>query len=147
MISPSFPEPLCDVVAQIMALRDQGHPKCAVWLATGTVVPYIEGSIVTVRNEGVLITADEVKKARFIDDPSDDALAEVLGYAEPKSAIRGVPVIVQARDPYGSVVLEMAASNERAQDALEIAARHGEVCILSMEAALMRRLALLRLGV
>lgn len=142
MISPSLPEPLCDVAAQIMALRDRRHPKDAVWLARGTGSPQCDDLIVLRLSDGMLVTTDRGKATRLLADPSDDTLAEILGYDEPKSRIVGMPVVVQALSRDAAVVLEMVASRERLSAALGIANRHGDARVLSVEAALKRRLVL-----
>lgn len=144
----TVPEPACDIAAQIAALRDPTHPKDAVWLAGGAGLPlWLKGGdLLVVRfPDGVLITSSQEKVARLGANPNDDTRAEVLGYAEPKSRIAGTPVVVQALNDYGSVVLEMAVSAERVSAAMTIAHEHGELKITSLEDALMRRLVLLGL--
>ena len=145
MISSSLPEPACDVAAQLRALDDPMHPKDAVWIARGTVMPEIRGAIVLSTADGVLLTTSRQKAELFTADPSDDTLAVILGYVEPKSRLIGPGLVVQARDATDSVVLEMGVSLARMPVAIEIAQRYGDVRVVSLPAALIRRLDLLRL--
>ena len=145
MISKTLPEPAVDVAAQMKALRDPTHPKDAVWIAAGTtLLGGIEGLIGMSVPEGVLLTTSHDKAKRFQADPSDETLAEILGYVEPKSVIAGAPYVVQACDQDGAVVLEMAASANTVSAALSIAGRHGEVRVMSLPDALARRIDLWR---
>ena len=140
MISSSFPEPLCDVTAQMRALRDPTHPKDAVWLAKGTPVPdRIEGLIGLCSPFGVLLTTSRSKARQFQANPSDETLASILGYVEPKWRIEGMPVMVRARDEKGSVVIEMLSSSRRIEEAIEASILHGEVEVTTLEEALRRR--------
>lgn len=75
-------------------------------------------------------------------DPSDEQLAAILGYVEPKSALRGCPLAVQALDPAGFVISEMLSSPSRLTDAVAALAGHGSIAVITMEAVLARRLAL-----
>jgi len=145
VIVSTLPEPAIDVAAQMKALRDPTHPKDAVWIAAGTTLPEgIEGVLGLSVPEGVLLTTSRDKAKRFQADPSDETLADILGYAEPKSVIAGAPYVVQARDEEGAVVLEMAASAHSVTAALSIAGRHGEVRVMSLPDALARRIDLWR---
>lgn len=142
MISESYPEPLCDVAAQIRALRDPQHPKTAVWLAAGTPIPEDIDALIGLRSpEGLLLTTSHEKARRFQADPSDETLAVILDYIEPKSLIVGVPVVVQARSN-GAVVLDMAVSRRHVGAAIERARQFGEVELISLPDAIMRRLTL-----
>ena len=140
MISLSLREPLCDVAAQMRALRDSVHPKDAVWLAVGTpVVGRTEGLIGLVSPFGVLLTTSREKARQFQANPSDETLASILGYVEPKWRIEGMPVMVRARDENGSVVLEMLSSCRRVEDAVEVVKPHGTAEIVTLVEALRRR--------
>lgn len=141
MISPTWPEPRLDVTAQLAALLDPEHPKDTVWLASGTPVPAIDApDIVRVDHPaGVLLTTDADKASRFAAEPSDDTLADILGYVEPKGAVTGEPVVVQARAPSGGVVLEMGCSPGALDLALDRAKAHGAVFVLPLSAAMLRR--------
>lgn len=141
MISLSTPEPRCDVAAQIRALVSPWHPKDAVWLAQGTPAPQIDGVERIAHEAGVLLTVAPLKARRFRDDPSDDRLAEILGYVEPKGSVTEPLIVVQARDN-GCVVIEMAVSAHRAQEAANTAARHGQLYLMTLPDALLRRVAL-----
>lgn len=140
MIVPTLPEPLCDVAAQFRALCDPAHPKDAMWVSRGTPLPPRRDRIGTVvLSDGVLLSVDPAKIAALKAAPNGETLAAVLGYAEPKSHIDGVPAVVQAVDDRGCVIMEMGASVDRLSEAVEIAQRHGTVAIVSLEEALMRR--------
>jgi hypothetical protein len=143
MISASTPEPRCDVDAQIRAMMSPWHPKRAVWLARGTAVPVLSGVERVDDPAGVLLTIDATTAQRFRDAPSDDQLAEILGYVEPKSAVTEPFVVVQAREG-DCVVTEMAVSVGRISDAADVAAKHGQIVILSLPDALLRRYELCR---
>lgn len=140
MISESDPEPLCDVTAQLAALRDPAHPKGAVWLARGTPAPEIVDELIVVHHDaGVLLTLDPEKAERFSADPSDATLADLLEYVEPKGSVAGVPIVVQACTPEGAVVHEMACSLDAFPRAVDIAQRYGAVRAIGLGMALNRR--------
>ncbi len=143
MISPSIPEPRCDVSAQITALRDPAHPKAAVWLARGTAAPVdlLDGLIMLSLPQGLLLTTDVARARHLAANQSDDGLAVVLGYPEAKSQLVD-PIVIQARDAAGCVVSEMACSAGHAIEAALWAAAHGGVAILTLPEALARRIAL-----
>jgi hypothetical protein len=140
LIAPTWPEPFCDVVAQVRALLDPCHPKAAMWLSAGTRTPsWIAPSL-------VLPTGSFYGSARdcrrLETDPSEETLARLLGYVEAKSAIRVCGLMAQARDPGGCVVSEMMFSPSRMPEALAAFTGHGTVFVTSIEAALGRRAAL-----
>jgi hypothetical protein len=139
MISLSSPEPLCDVAAQVRALLDPAHPKDAVWLARGTVVP---GGIDAERvdlPEGVLFTTNQAKARYLRMFPTDEALALVLGYLEPKSTVVCPAVVVRAADEEGSIITEMACNAARIDAATAMLMSHGRVSITDVHSSLARR--------
>jgi hypothetical protein len=144
MIPYTLPEPRLDVAAQIAALLSPEHPKDAVWLAAGTPAPVVDvPRVVVVAHEaGTLFTTDPDKARRFEAAPDDDTLAEVLGYVEPKSAVVGDPVVVQARTADGAVVLEMVCSPAAVDPGIARARGHGAVFLISVPEALARRVSL-----
>jgi hypothetical protein len=144
MISDTDPEPLCDVVAQLAALRDPAHSKGAVWLAKGTPVPPIADDLIVVRHEaGVLITNDPGKAERFSAHPSDEMLAELLDYPEAKVRLAEPVVVVQAfSQDDGAVIYETGVSLAKVPQAVDTARRYGVVRAISLEMALSRRMAL-----
>jgi hypothetical protein len=102
MISTIYPEPICDLRAQLEALAN-GAKHC-VYIAPGS-------AYVVIRAEGTLVTKD-VRIAEFFRTKSeitDDDMAQILGYPEPKSRVVD-PVVVQERDAGGSVINEYAIS-------------------------------------
>ena len=104
MISTVYPEPICDLRAQLAALADPSHPKQSVYIARGP-------AFVVIRDEGTLVTKDVRIAEYFRTKPeiTDDDMAVILGYPEPKSGVVD-PVIVQERDLNGNVVTEFAVS-------------------------------------
>jgi hypothetical protein len=141
VISPSFPEPLCDVAAQIGALLDRNHPKEAVWLAAGTPCPDVSASgLIAIQvPSGRLLTAKQGIASRFLAAQTDETLASILGYPETKWRVSGVPVVVRARDGRGAVITEMLSSPHLVDIAAAVAAQHGEVEIATICDVLLRR--------
>lgn len=147
MISVTDPEPLCDVIAQLAALRDPAHPKGAVWLARGTPVPDVVYELITVIHDaGVLVTCDMKKALRFFDDPSNETLAQLLDYPEAKADLIEPIVVVQAfSQDDGAVIYETGVSLAKVPQAVDIARQYGIVRAISLEMALCRRMALCRM--
>jgi hypothetical protein len=141
-ISNSCPEPICDVVAQIAALYDPAHPKDAVWLAAGNRVPATNGLTVLRLRAGTLLTTSAEKAARLMASPTDETLATILGYLESKRLVVGEPVVVQAVDPHGAVILEMGCSAGLLDRATDVASLYGTVRVTNLDAALRRRIRL-----
>lgn len=115
MIRQQIREPRCDIEAQIAALCDAAHPKDAVFIGIGTPEPYVDvpGVLKIARNEGTLFTTSQAKAARFSKGGiSEDDMAEILGYPEPKSSVFASDgcVTIQAMDENGNVVTEAVAS-------------------------------------
>lgn len=142
MISATIPEPTIDIAAQIAAMLDDVHPKKAVWVSAGSGCGDVPRGIYHLPLfSGELLARDADDCDRLSDDPSDETLAAILGYVEPKSAIVGRPIVVQARRDK-AVVFDMACSLCRVTEAIEIAQRHGKVVLTTPKWALLRRLAL-----
>lgn len=142
MISESDPEPLCDVVAQLAALRDPAHPKGAVWLAKGTPVPETDGLTVVHHGAGTLITDDIDKAWRFLKNPSNETLADLLDYPMAKADLAEPVIVLQALAPDGAVVYEAGVAPGLFRRAVDVARRYGAVRAVSLEMALSRRVAL-----
>ncbi len=143
-----MPEPASDIRAQIDALLDKGHPKDAVFVASGN-VDDVPDDIPVQRwwrpLQGLLMTTDYRKLDAFRDEMPDDAgMAAILGYPEPKdAALAACPEawlrVVQACDWQGSVITEALCSPgwlERTQEALE---PHGRLRTLTVSEVLARR--------
>lgn len=134
-------------MAQIRALLCPLHPKDAVWLSAGTSVPEIIDEVPEIISgltrishaSGTLLTTDQDKAHRFMDAPTDDTLAAILGYAEPKSAVTWPAVVVQARDGDGGVVHESLVSAHRVDEALKRAEPYGKPVLMTLPGALLRR--------
>lgn len=145
-LTPTEPEPKCDVYAQISALIDPDHPKHAVWISLGTPFAMVEDDDLAslyVPDVGVLYGRME-DCARLAADPTEETLAEILGYEESKAAALAAslphePLVVQARDQNDCVVLEMLASLHRLRAASTRCAQCGRVHVMTMEACLKRR--------
>ena len=146
LISPTAPEPLCDIRAQLAALRDPAHPKRAVWLARGTTIPIPLGLVdvcaVSVAG-GTLFAREWDDCQRLADDPSDEMLATILDYIEPKSGIIAQPAVwwpvVQARDAQGCVVWEQLSSWQHVGRATARARLYGRLAICTMGECRQRR--------
>lgn len=149
--SPTFPEPLRDILAQLRALRDKDHPKKTVFIAAGTTVPReaINGLYTVERDEGVFVTTDFHlwNWLRTIDIITDTDIARILGYPEPKSVAieANARMIIQALDADGCVVFE-AGCSDRARDITIEAARKqipdgGRLSITNVASVLERRIA------
>lgn len=142
MITRTMPEPRCDIEAQLRALIDPAHPKDAVWIARGgwwPDLPYPELAIYE-RDEGILLT----KEPRYVNwlylVPSDETLAAILGYRQPKSTIEGFGYIVQAYNPEDAVVTEMLVDENHLDEAKRTLEAHGRVIVTDILSALNRRL-------
>lgn len=124
-------------------MLDPSHPKNTMWLSRGTMMPDDMGGLERLDiPEGVLLSVDRGAIRYFDLMRSDEALAEVLGYVEPKSRVSGTPVIVRACDDRGSAITEMACSAHNVARAMLALAGHGNIEITSMMAVLHRRLRL-----
>lgn len=146
MISQPYPEPICDLEAQVEALHDHANPKAAVYFAPHG--PVIRNPSLSVsRPEGTISTLNENIARFYHDKPTieDDDLALILGYPEAKSAIEK-PIVLQARDAYDNVVQECAVSFKNVMPhSLEIARyvpRGGRLVIASLYEVLQRRVEL-----
>jgi hypothetical protein len=144
-------EPACDILAQIAALIDPGHPKTAMFAAPGNASgAWARGVMRAERREGVLLTADIEKMNAFTSCamPDDAGMARILGYPEPKDAARAACTeswlrVVQACDHWQSNVITEALCSpgwfDRTCNAL---IPHGVLRVLTVEQTLARRLAL-----
>lgn len=142
MISSTIPEPTVDIAAQVAAMLDDAHPKKAVWVSAGSGCPELPEYVHRLPLfSGTLLARDESDCERLRDDPRDETLAFILGYIEPKSAIVGNPIVVQARKD-SAVVLDMACSLCRVTEAMDTAERYGDVVLTTPKWALLRRLTL-----
>lgn len=140
MISPSLPEPRCDIAAQLRAMCDQRHPKQAMWVAKGTPWPkWFKGAHVGLFLEGVLLSRHFEDISMLRSTPDDRTLADILGYLEPKWDAGGHAVVVRALDDNGCVVTEMAVSPKRAGEAYAIVRQHGTPELTTIPAVLERR--------
>jgi hypothetical protein len=145
MLGPTLPEPESDLLAQIACLLDPRHPKDAVFLALGNDLVMVR------RPDGLLVTTHAGKAVLFARPAlDDDGMAAILEYPQVKSEVAASPdpVAVQVRNAAGQVITEAAASLARVQDSILALAPHvpggGSIVILSIDAALARRLRLNR---
>lgn len=106
------------------------------WLSRGTRMPPQEASLIL--REGRFWGTEE-DCARLRQAPSEETLAALLGYVEPKSAISGPWLVVQARDSEECVVGEQACSVARLPEAIAGFALWGTIRILNAEQVLLRR--------
>jgi hypothetical protein len=144
-ITPTEPEPLCDIYAQISALIDPDHPKRAVWISEATrFVGLMDDDIAQLDLPGRgTLYASEHDCGRLADDPSEETLSVILDYTEPKSGIIAQPAVwypvVQAHDARGCVVWEQIASWQRVAEAMARAQLYGRPAIRTMDLVLQRR--------
>ena len=152
-IPPTTPEPKADIRAQVRALLDPRHPKDAVFVARGNEaalpgsLPGVHG---TARPEGTLLTTKPGKARAFAKGVSDDGMAKLLGYPEPKSRAMGQgEAVIQAKDGRGAVVTEALVSPRGASRAAKALAKHvpagGRLEKTTPQAAQLRR-AMIRRG-
>lgn len=168
MIHPTEPEPLCDIEAQLTALRDPAHPKRAVWVSGSPGIrenprpgaspasrgnPDYGASSHPLRENpicgalhlpvGTLYGSPAILAA-LAAHPDDETLARLLDYIEPKSALgAGLWPVVQALNRDGCVIFEAVSSWRRIAEARARAqcfvSRGGTVRVVSIEASLERR--------
>jgi hypothetical protein len=145
-ITPTEPEPACDIKAQLVALGDPAHPKHAVWIAIGTTIPIPLGLVdvcATSVAGGTLFAREWEDCQRLLDDPSEETLSIILDYTEPKGGIITQPAVwwpvVQARDARGCVVWEQISSWQRVRAAMTRAERYGRLAVCTMDEVLRRR--------
>ena len=124
------------------ALRDPSHPKDAVWIARGTGMPGSSGLTVVEVEAGRLLTSNDEKARRILASPTDDDLADILDYTDPKSRVIGEPVVVQAVNRDGFVILEMGCSRQMVDRGIEVASTYGTVRVTNLVEALCRRIRL-----
>lgn len=140
-ISRTDREPLCDIAAQFTAYHDPEHPKRAVWVSDGT--PYCANAPSLYLPRIGTLYASAHDRGRLEDDPTEETLAELLDYVEPKSLIRAKPAlwwpVVQALDTQRCVVWEQISSWERCHEAMTRARRYGEMVVRTSYEALARR--------
>lgn len=140
MISPSTPEPLCDIEAQLDAVLDPAHPKQSMWIAAGTPRPNAMMPLFHIRmDEGMLISRRLQDILIVSRERHDAALAYALGYLEPKWDAGVNAVVVRALNDDGCVITEMAVSPDRAGEAYHIVKAHGTPELTTIAAALERR--------
>lgn len=149
--SPTFPEPLCDILAQLRVLRDKDHPKKTVFIASGTSVPRdaLNGLYIVERPEGVFVTTDFQLWSwlRIVGRITDTDMARILGYPEPKShAIEAnAKTVIQALDADGCVVFEAGCSDRGRDMTIEAALvqipEGGRLSITNIASVLARRIA------
>jgi len=148
-LEATYPEPLCDLKAQLTALGDRFYPKRAVWISSRT--PFWmarELGKLDLRDDlitwwrfpgGMLVTADWWLVERLEANPCEETLADILGYTMPKSEIGGIPVVVQALHE-DCVIWEQIVSCEGAPAAVDRASRLApQTRMLSMLECLRRR--------
>lgn len=151
-VSSTVPELERDIDAQLHLLMDQDHPKNAVFLARGNSIGdrrFPPGIFVERRAEGTLITDSAAIAAtyRLSDFVTDDLLAAILCYPEPKADAMesGDALVVQTIDKAGCVIFEAASSQAYVQATLNEAERQcpcgGHTAVVSPQAALSRRIA------
>lgn len=142
-ITPTEQEPLCDIKAQFKALIDPDHPRRAVWVSSENQLPLTPPGLCRVDLDAGTLYASEHDCGRLMDDPSEEMLADILGYTEAKSGIlrqtaAWLPV-VRARDAEGHVVWEQVASWGRIGEAMRRAMLYGRPAVLTMDEVLARR--------
>lgn len=151
-VSSTIPELECDIDAQLKLLMDPDHPKNAVFLCRGQPTPgwtIPNWIFVERRAEGTLITDSAALAAtyRLADFVTDDLLAAILCYPEPKADAMesGDALVVQTIDKAGCVVFEAACSQGYVQATLDEAERQcplgGHTAVISPQSALARRIA------
>jgi hypothetical protein len=153
--APTLREPPGDIRAQWRALNDPAHPKDAMWLSKDNPMPpewraqiaRAPGSYSVVDlAHGTLITNDPAKAERFRRYPTEEALADVLGYVRPKSRLDpNRAYVLQAVDSSNNVITEMAVEPEDERQARRTLERHGIVRIKTLAETVARRLSLFSL--
>lgn len=146
------PEPAGDLRAQLAAVLDPSHPKAAMLVVPGNVVPAVPGDVcVITRPQGTLITRDLALAHDFIWGKTSEAdMAQLLGYPEHKDAVvmacggdLSLARAVQARDAEGNVVTEAFASPAGFERTKTAIATHvppgGSLVVLTPAAAILRR--------
>lgn len=151
-LTPTEREPYDDIMAQCRALINPYNPKWAMWVSVGTPPVFVHDGywIKKVELEAGAFYGSREDGARLLADPTEETLAELLGYIESKAAALAAshphaPLIVQARDGKDGVVHEQLASLDRFQEAAQHASKYGAVRIMTMEACLRRRQRLIAL--
>lgn len=150
-VSVTFPELQCDIDAQISALLDTDHPKNCVFLCRDQPAPnwtLPDWIFVERRPEGTLLTdsAHIAAMYRTADWVTDELIAAILGYPEPKSLLigRNDVLVAQALDKNGCVVFEALCSKAGLDAALAAAAQqvplNGCVHMTTPQDALARRI-------
>lgn len=89
--------------------------------------------------EGILIAREYGDVSNLTSLRDDRALADILGYLEPKWAAGVNAVVVRALNDDGCVITEMAVSPDRAGEAYKIVKAHGTPELTTINAALERR--------
>lgn len=148
MLSAHVREPMRDIQAQIAALIDPQHPKKAVFLAPGNLPDHLPDVLAIHRPEGTLLTENEALAHlyRSANPLTDDLMAEILGYPEPKSSVcfDPYPLVVQALDMNGCVITEAASSHAHSAETITELQRHvpkgGRLNITTLTDALNRRI-------
>lgn len=140
MISPSAPEPLCDIEAQFRAVCNPRHPKQAMWIASGTAWPtgWIRSHMCGFP-EGILVSRDPGDALMLRATRDDRTLADILGYLECKWSAGANAVVVRALDDDGCVVTEFAVSPTRVEKAYQIVRHYGNPELTTIPAVLERR--------
>lgn len=147
-ISPTEAEPLCDIEAQIEALLKPEHPKEALWISDGTEFVMIEAvgpaaglHCLDLPGMGTFYGTEHAC-GRLEDEPTEERLAELLGYIEPKSQIIARPAVwwpvVQAH-AFGGVVWEQISSWEQLGWVMRRAIEYGSPKVMTMDEVLHRR--------
>jgi hypothetical protein len=130
-LGPTTREPAVDILAQWRAFCDPVHPKRAMWVAHGTPLPDALALAVPafIELSAGRLFARPADRAHLLALPSEEVLAEILDYEEPKSArlFRGAAwlIVVQALDAADNVVQEMLTSWERLPQAKDRAGPYG----------------------
>ena len=147
-------EPAVDICAQFDAYRDPNHPKRAVWVSAGTPLPLAlaQSRLPRLELPAGMLFADIVTRWRLEECPTEEVLASILDYLEPKTAVISRPFlwlpVLQARtsaDRDSAVVFEMIAGWERMGEAMRHVARYGRLKILTPDEVLRRRARLIAL--
>lgn len=146
LVIPTFREPRRDIEGQLIALSDPDHPKRAVWVSRGTIIPVLTLSprswIKSLELPAGRFYGSEHDCGRLEDEPTEERLADLLDYLEPKSAItlrRANYPVVQARDQGGRVVWEQVSSWPRLPETRLHGLRYGKIHVCSMQEVLRRR--------
>ncbi len=130
-VSPSTPEPIADLKAQVAAMLDPASDRDAVFVAEGQQAPSVPKGVrkVTRNGVGTLLTTNDKKAQEFRTKKlTDETLQRIIGYSENKADVMRAgeePVVVQAQTPDGAVQAEQIATRRGAPAAAKAVAKLG----------------------